>query len=202
MRAKLAAPRESEEASISAELLRELVAAHETAAETFCQNAALWREIRSARETADRLRGEFRLLRAGDETAVWRLVETLLAQNRFENCNTLLLQKMRVLLAANERTCDVSEDFLVSTVSTMGELHVRKRRENETQSALARAHAITAGQVSSQPSSSLSSVTRRFGEKRAGVSSRRIVGTKSFALRRIIGGFDGCAGTTPRTIGC
>ena len=131
LRAKLAAPRESDEASIPAELLQELVAAHETAAATFCQNAALWREIRSARETADRLRGEFRLLRTGDETAVWQLAETLLAQNRFENCNTLLLQKMRVLLAGSERTCDVSEDFLVSTVSTLGELHVRKRRENE-----------------------------------------------------------------------
>ena len=125
LRAKLAAPRESDEASIPAELLQELVAAHETAAATFCQNAALWRE------TADRLRGEFRLLRTGDETAVWQLAETLLAQNRFENCNTLLLQKMRVLLAGSERTCDVSEDFLVSTVSTLGELHVRKRRENE-----------------------------------------------------------------------
>lgn len=131
LRAKLAAPRESDEASIPAKLLQELVAAHETAAATFCQNAALWREIRSARETADRLRGEFRLLRTGDETAVWQLAETLLAQNRFENCNTLLLQKMRVLLAGSERTCDVSEDFLVSTVSTLGELHVRKRRENK-----------------------------------------------------------------------
>lgn len=62
------------------------------------------------------------------DEALRSLIHTLLVQNLHENCNFVFLQKYRLLLQSqfpNLSECDIPESFLISTVSTLGELHVQ-----------------------------------------------------------------------------
>lgn len=62
------------------------------------------------------------------DEALRSLVNTLLVQNLHENCNFVLFQKYRLLLQSqfpDLSEWDIPESFLISTVSTLAELHVQ-----------------------------------------------------------------------------